>query len=52
MQNRIRDISEKRDRQNDRPQPVGEILHELLALYERRFPDIQIMVVETNATAV
>jgi hypothetical protein len=52
MQNRISDTSEKWDRQNDEPQPVGEILEELLSLYERRFPDIQIMVVETSATAV
>ena len=52
MQNRISDISDKRDRQNDEPQPVGEILHELFALYERRFPDIHITVVEATATAV
>jgi hypothetical protein len=52
MQNRITDTSEKWDRRHDEPQPVGEILHELLALYEQRYPNIQIMVVETNASAV
>ena len=37
---------------NGEPQPVGEILEELLAQYERRFPDIHISVVETATTAV
>jgi hypothetical protein len=41
------------ERQRDgEPQPVGEILEELLAQYERRFPDLHITVVETAATAV
>ena len=34
------------------PQPVGEILEELLAQYEAKFPDVQITIVETAATAV
>jgi hypothetical protein len=40
---------DERDRE---PQPVGEILEELLSQYEARFPDIHINVVETAATAV
>lgn len=53
MQNRIAQIAEDRrcDAQNDGPMPVGQILEELLAQYERRFPNIHIAVVET-ATAV
>ena len=52
MQNRISDVVEARDRQDEEPQPLGVILEELLAQYERRFPDIRITVVETSATAV
>jgi hypothetical protein len=52
MQNRITDIIERRDTRSDEPQPVGEILEELLAQYEQRFPDIHITIVETTATAV
>jgi hypothetical protein len=51
MQNRITEIAERLDTQNDEPQPLGEILEELLAQYQRRYPDIHITVVET-ATAV
>jgi hypothetical protein len=51
MQNRITEITERLDVQNDEPQPLGEILEELLAQYQRRYPDIRITVVET-ATAV
>lgn len=52
MQNRITDFSERQDSRHDEPQPVGEILEELLAQYERRFPDIHITVVETPATCL
>ena len=52
MQNRISDTTERRDRQEDEPQPVGDILEELLAQYERRFPNLHITVVEMAATAV
>jgi hypothetical protein len=53
MQNRISDLIEPPtcDRRNSGPQPVGEILEELLAQYERQFPDIRIAIVETT-TAV
>jgi hypothetical protein len=52
MQNRISDTTEKRNRQEDDPQPVGEILDELLAQYSLRFPDLHITVMETTVTAV
>jgi hypothetical protein len=52
MQNRITDFSEVRDGRGNEPQPLGEILEELLVEYERRFPDVHITVVETTATAV
>jgi hypothetical protein len=54
MQNRITATTEMRGRDggNEEPQPVGEILEELLAQYERRFPDVQITIVEATATAV
>ena len=39
---------DERDRE---PQPVGEILKELLAQYEAKFPGIHVTVVETAATA-
>jgi hypothetical protein len=32
------------------PQAIGEILDELLAQYQARFPTVNIMVVETPAT--
>jgi hypothetical protein len=41
-----------RDGRNEEPQPVGEIQEELLAQYERRFPDVRITIVEATATAV
>jgi hypothetical protein len=40
------------DERDDEPQPVGEILEELLSQYEARFPGIHIAVLETAATAV
>ena len=40
------------DERDGEPQPVGEILEELLAQYEAKFPGIHITVVETAATAV
>jgi hypothetical protein len=33
------------------PQPIGEILQELLAQYEARFPEINVVVVDAAATA-
>jgi hypothetical protein len=40
------------DLRYDEPQPVGEILEELLTQYEAKFPNVRITVVETAATAV
>jgi hypothetical protein len=52
MQNRISNTTERRDCQDDEPQPIGVILEELFAQYERRFPGVTIRIVETAATAV
>jgi hypothetical protein len=53
MNNRITDmIDDSPDTRNDEPQPIGRILEELLAQYERRFPGVRIAVVETPATAI
>ena len=40
------------DERDGEPQPVGEILEELLAQYEAKFPGIHVTVMETAATAV
>ncbi len=39
------------DRDRD-PRPIGEVLAELLARYERRFPGVRIAVVQTPTEAV
>ena len=46
MQNRIRNIENRR---GGEPQRIGEILAELLARYEGRFPLARFAVVETPA---
>jgi hypothetical protein len=40
------------DKRDGEPQPLGEILEELLAQYEARFANIHITIVETAATAL
>jgi len=47
MENRIRPVP--MDRRDDGPHPIGEVLAELLAQYQIRFPDVEIAVVETAA---
>jgi hypothetical protein len=52
MENRISVFEEDFDRREDResePQPIGEILAELLAQYQAKFPEVQFCVVETAA---
>jgi hypothetical protein len=52
MEYRIGVFEEDFDRREDRgsePQPIGEILAELLAQYQARFPEMQLCVVETAA---
>ncbi|MGO8749627.1 MAG: hypothetical protein ACLQNE_27035 [Thermoguttaceae bacterium] len=51
MENRISTLpDESREREDRRePQPIGEILAELLAQYQARFPEVHITVVETSA---
>ena len=56
MNNRIsrlvEDSPESREKRNDDARRIGEILEELLAQYQRRFPGVRIAVVETQANAL
>jgi hypothetical protein len=53
MNNRITDLMEDSpETRKEEPQPIGAILEELLAQYERRFPGVRIAVVETPANAI
>jgi hypothetical protein len=56
MNNRIADLLDAppqgEEQRPQEPQPIGEILKELLAQYERRFPGVRIAVVETPVTAI
>ena len=52
MQNRITRTRGIEDKQPQSPQPIGDILKELFAQYERRFPSIKISVLQTETTAV
>jgi DNA-binding transcriptional LysR family regulator len=50
MENRIsvfEDDFDRREGRGGQPQPIGEILAELLAQYQARFPEAQVSVVET-----
>jgi hypothetical protein len=52
MENRIGVFDEEFDRREDydsEPRPIGEVLAELLAGYQVRFPDVQVSVVEAAA---
>lgn len=49
MENRIRIVPE--ECRGNGPQPIGEILAELLAQYQTRFPEARVTVVETPAAA-
>jgi hypothetical protein len=52
MNNRISAFEdEMRAQETDGPQPIGEILAELLAKYEARFPQVHIAVGETPVAA-
>ncbi len=44
MQNRITRFQERR---SGEPQPIGEIITELLARYQSRFPGVRVAVVQT-----
>ena len=54
MQNRIgKTQDEGREREGHQgPQPIGEILAELLVQYQTRYPEIRLAVVQTPAVAV
>jgi hypothetical protein len=49
MENRITDFMEEERKD---AQPISEILEELFAQYETRFPGIRIAVVETPVNAI
>jgi hypothetical protein len=51
ISNRISEIAAGQDGRNE-AQPIGDILKELLAQYEARFPEVRVTVVETAAMAV
>jgi hypothetical protein len=54
MNNRISRLSREGGERGEcrEPQPIGEILSELLAQYQARFPEVRIAVVETPSVAV
>ena len=52
MENRISTVQGDGTESRQGPQAIGEILAELLAQYQARFPEIRIAVVETPAVAV
>ena len=55
MKNRIRRRAKECAEQlphNGKPQPIGEVLAELLNQYQRRYPHVKIAIVETSASAV
>jgi hypothetical protein len=54
MNNRISHVENKNTDRDDRrePQPIGEVLAELLAQYQARFPEVRITVAETPTTAI
>jgi hypothetical protein len=52
MNTRITRQDESTEREEREPQPIGEILSELLTQYQTRFPELRIAIVETPAVAV
>jgi hypothetical protein len=55
MNNRIHDWTRQSTEATPRdaqPQPIGEILAELLNQYQLRFPNAKIEIVETSAAAI
>ena len=51
MDSHIRE-PDRGEQAGDAPQTIGQILAELLALYQIRFPQAQISIVETPAATV
>jgi uncharacterized protein len=49
---RLEDLPETRNRCSTDAHPIGEILEELLAQYQARFPGIQIAIAETPVNAL
>jgi hypothetical protein len=50
MKNRISTVDDDfEERANREPQPIGEVLAELLAQYQVRYPEARLSIVETAA---
>jgi hypothetical protein len=49
MNQRIRNLTNRDEEHRDQPRPIGQILAELLAQYQVRFPQVRIAVLETPA---
>lgn len=45
------DRRERQAEHRDGPMPIGEVLTELFARYQARFPELQITIVHTTAEA-
>jgi hypothetical protein len=45
------DRRERQDEQRGGPLPIGDVLTELFARYQARFPELQITIVHTTAEA-
>ena len=52
MNNRISELVERKEGDDGRPQPIGEILAELLLQYQVRFPEARIAVLETPVDVI
>jgi hypothetical protein len=54
MNNRISQLESQNRELNEcrEPQLIGQVLAELLAQYQARFPDVRIAIVETSAAAI
>jgi hypothetical protein len=51
MYNVVSDLEGDFQKRNEGPQPIGEILAELLAQYDARFPEARIVVAESPVAA-
>jgi hypothetical protein len=54
MKNRVTEIENRNQELDNRQQPqsIGQVLAELLAQYQARFPEARIAIVETSAAAI
>jgi DNA-binding transcriptional LysR family regulator len=52
VENRITQFDDRREQPADIPPTIGQVLAELLAQYQVRFPQVRITLVETPAAVV